>query len=302
MTGKFIEIYDPKKRNEIVEENLRLRKKLKNRSEEQENTQNEIEQTRVELFKPIIESNQKLQNEMIEDRNKIINTLNSFNQLKIEEKQAEKQEVLAIEPKKSDNLVVSNLIANYLKDTTNRSNAGYSIRYNSEKDCYTIGNKVIEIEDNQLKIDDKIYNATNGLLELLLKKSPNLTLISEDDKHFYKQILDDSNAIYQGFNSNSKRLNANSSEIWKFIKNELLNSKSEEKIDNSNKALPSDPNELTKMLQQSITSYKSGKDKEIEPPDLKDEHNKIKAILDELVKIKKIKKEELEVIYENIGF
>lgn len=26
---KFIEIYDPKKRNEIVEENLRLRKKLK---------------------------------------------------------------------------------------------------------------------------------------------------------------------------------------------------------------------------------------------------------------------------------
>jgi hypothetical protein len=72
MIIKFIEIYDPKKRNEIVEENLRLRKKLKNRSEEQEYTQNEIEQNRVELSKPIIESNQKLQNEMIETRLLII--------------------------------------------------------------------------------------------------------------------------------------------------------------------------------------------------------------------------------------
>src|SRR4051812_997119 len=136
MTAKFIEIYDPKKRNEIVEENLRLRKKLRNRSEEQVSTQNEIEQTRVELFKPIIESNQKLQNEMIEDRNKIIGiianteaTLNSFNQLKIEEKEDEKQEKLYEKP---NVLAMSNLIANYLKDTTNRSNAGYSIRYDSE--------------------------------------------------------------------------------------------------------------------------------------------------------------------------
>lgn len=61
---------------------------------------------------------------------------------------------LSIEPKKSEdpsdratdsNLIVSNLIANYLKDLSNRPNAGYSIRYDSEKDCYTIGNKWLKL-------------------------------------------------------------------------------------------------------------------------------------------------------------
>ena len=79
MTNKFVEIYDPKKRNQIVEEYPRLRKKLKNRDKEQQNTLRSNGHNRVELLKPITEamheSNQKLQNEMIEDRNKIINTL-----------------------------------------------------------------------------------------------------------------------------------------------------------------------------------------------------------------------------------
>ena len=72
---------------------------------------------------------------------------------------------MAIELKKSEdrvagsNLIVSNLIANYLKDLSNKSNAGYSIRYDPEKDCYTIGNKMIEINNNKLTINGKIYNA-----------------------------------------------------------------------------------------------------------------------------------------------
>ena len=311
---KFIEIYDPKKRNEIIEENLRLRKKLQNKYEGHQITQNEIEENRVELFKPIIESNQILQNELIEDRNKIIETLrkassasetlNNFNQLKIEDKPIEKQsldndrrESLAIEEKKSKDLVVSKLIANYLKDTTNRSNAGYSIRYDSEKNCYSIGNKVVEIENNNLKITDKIYNATNGLLELLLKKSPNFTLISDTDKQFYKEILMDSNGIHYGFDSNNKRYNSDRSEKWKFIKNELFVTSNEinQKTGSSLNVefLPSDPNSLVEMLQLSIASYQAGN---------KNEYNKINCILDELVKIKTIKKRQLKTIYKNIGF
>ena len=133
----------------------------------------------IELFKPIIDSNQKLQNEIIEDRNKLIETLNNFNKLKISSNKTEEPKIetsekqLAIEPKKSENLIVSNLIANYLQDLTNKSNAGYSIKY-PENSTYTIGNKIIVIGNNNLKIDSVVYNATSGLMELLLKKSPNL--------------------------------------------------------------------------------------------------------------------------------
>ena len=293
---RFVEIYDPKKRNEIIEENLRLRKKLQNKYEEQENTQNETEQDRLELFKPIIDSNQKLQNELIEDRNKIIETLNSFNQLKIEDKPAEKK--LAIEApsdsRKHDlrELKVSNLIANYLQDLTNRSNAGYSLKYDSENSCYTIGNKVVEIDSNNFKIADKNYNATKGLLELLLKKSPNFTVISDSDKQLYKQILDDSRAIYQGFDLKTKRMNSDCTEKWNFIKNELF---APPKTGSSLNVefLPSDANSLVEMLQLSIASYQAGN---------KNECNKINCILDELVKIKTIKKWQLKNIYKNLGF
>jgi hypothetical protein len=127
--SKFIEIYDPKKRNEIIEENLRLRNKLKNKFEEQDNIQNKVENNRIELFKPIIESNKKIQNEFNKDRNKIIATLNNF---KIEDSTVKKQ--LAIENNPISNIIVSSIIANYLKDLRDRSNAGYSIKYNSEKD------------------------------------------------------------------------------------------------------------------------------------------------------------------------
>ena len=77
---------------------------------------------------------------------------------------------------------MSNLIANYLHDSTNKSNAGYSIKYHPENNAYTIGNKIVVIGNNNLKIDGVVYNATSGLMELLLKKSPNLNIVSESDK------------------------------------------------------------------------------------------------------------------------
>ena len=71
----------------------------------------------------------------------------------------------------------------------------------------------------------KNYNATKGLMELLLKKSPNSIHVTDEDIKCYKQILDDSNAIYQGFDSTQKRLNSDASNKWKFIKEQIFNKK-----------------------------------------------------------------------------
>jgi hypothetical protein len=289
MATKFIEIYDPNKRNQIIEENLKLRKKLKNKFDEQGELQNQVIQSRQELFKPIIESNEKTQNQLVKDRDKIVDVLNNFNQLQVTEKPTEKQQ-LAIEPKQNENITVSNLIANYLQDLTNRSNAGYSILYDSENKCYTIGDQIVEIDNNSLKIYGKVYNATNGLLELLTKKSLNLTLITDEDKKFYKQILDDSNAIYRNFDSTQKYLNSNSSDMWKFIKSEYLTKKgsSLQRV----QILPSNGNSLIEQLQLSLASYKAGNN---------GEYNKINAIIDELLKIKVFKKRDLTYVYKTIG-
>ena len=231
MATRFYEIYDPKRRNEIIEENLRLKKKLKNRAEEQENLKNEVEQKRVELFKPIIESNQKIQNEMVEERKEIIDTLSNFNRLQILDTGSSPSQPIerhAIEYRENV-ITVSKLIAQYLQNALhdpNTSYAGYSIRRDKENHRYTMGNKVVEFDNNDIKIGNQNYNATTGLLELLLKKKPNFVLITDEDKQNYFRILDDSNGVYQGFDpSTSNRLNSGPSEKWKFIRTEYLKEK-----------------------------------------------------------------------------
>lgn len=143
--------------------------------------------------------------------------------MKIKDKQV-LPEQLAIEPKQHEFKYVSKLIADYIQDLTNRSFAGYSIRYDSENKTTNIGNKVIEFDNNNIKIADKIYNATGGLMELLLKKTPNFSIITDVDKQSYKQILDDSDAIYQKFDSTQNKLNTDRSHKWKFISEELYGS------------------------------------------------------------------------------
>ena len=150
MVVNFIEIYDSKKRNEIITENLRIRKKLKNKFDSEEELKYETENTRKEIFKPIIESNQKIQKEIIEDHNKIVDVLNNFNEMKIkkepiEESIEEPDEYQSIdkadsdESKEENNKNVSNLIIDYLKNSTDRSKAGYSIRYDTENQaCHLI--------------------------------------------------------------------------------------------------------------------------------------------------------------------
>ena len=71
----MIEIYDPKLRNQIVEENLRLRKNLKNKFDSTANLKIETEQQQKEFFKPVTEliNNRESTENSKNDQNKIWN-------------------------------------------------------------------------------------------------------------------------------------------------------------------------------------------------------------------------------------
>ncbi|CAP33455.1 Protein CBG15089 [Caenorhabditis briggsae] len=178
-------------------------------------------------------------------------------------------------------ITVSKIIASYLQDDKEKSNAGYSLRYNKDSNQYTIGNKVVKFENNNIKINNVDYEATEGLMELLTKKSPNLVLISDYEKKSYQQILLCSDACYQGFDKNApnKRFNSDPSDKWKFIREHYfiksISSVSEKSVTGSSvDFLPSNVNSLIDMLRLSIGSYKAGN---------KNEYNKIHRILDELL-------------------
>lgn len=86
-------------------------------------------------------------------------------------------------------------------------NEPFGIR--SENKILLMGNSVVSFskidslnndDEILIKIDNKSYNLTPGLKELLLRKKPDLKLISSKDKLVYKDILHYTNAHKRDFN------------------------------------------------------------------------------------------------------
>jgi hypothetical protein len=73
-----------------------------------------------------------------------------------------------------------------------------------------------------MEIAGSKYEAIQGLMELLTKKDPDTELCIKEDFDDYKEIILNSNALYQGFEPSSKRLNTDPSKKWKLIKNKLF--------------------------------------------------------------------------------
>jgi hypothetical protein len=281
----FLSIDDPKKRDQIVEDFLKTRKIIKHNFEQEKQLNMGFKEETEKLFKPITESISE-QNIVHKKELNVLGDKLTHNQGKIYQKINPTPAITV--PK---TLSVSKLIQTYLSDNYDRSNAGYSIRYNPSNNSYSIGNSPIMFDNNVMEIAGKKYNATEGLMELLTKKDPNSELCIEEDYEDYKEILEKTNAIYQGFNRESNKVNSDKSEKWKLIKTLFshLFKKSGGKLNTT--FLPSDPKSLVDQLQLSLASYTAGNN---------GEYNKINAILDELVKQKILTKNDYIKIHRNV--
>jgi hypothetical protein len=269
----FLRIDDSKKRDKIVEDFLKTRKNIKQNFEQDKLSNIGFREETQKLFKPITESITEQKTSIldkIEDQNVILKKL----------------------PTMTSGL--SELIKDYLSDPNDRSNAGYSIRYDATNKQYTIGNSVINFDYNVMEIAGKRYKATRGLMELLTKKDPDTDQIIEEEYGDYKTILWDTKALYHNFDPSTNRVYSDRSEKWKIIRNELfpnLFKKTGGKLSDKNVIfLPSDPISLIDQLQLSIASYTAGNN---------GEYNKIYSILDQLLKQKIITKNNYLKIMKN---
>src|SRR5436190_15952409 len=85
-------------------------------------------------------------------------------------------------------ITIGNIARAYLSHSLKKENEAdhtYGLRYDNV--AYKIGNKVVEIKDDDIIIGDVLYKGTQGLWELItLKKPKEYTL---DDLNTYKTIL-----------------------------------------------------------------------------------------------------------------
>lgn len=71
-----------------------------------------------------------------------------------------------------------------------------------ERGKLMMGTERVAIQDNIIAVGSRKYKLTSGLRELLFKKVPDLSLLQQDDRNNYKQMLLDTNAHRRDYDIN----------------------------------------------------------------------------------------------------
>ena len=283
----FIKVKDPRKREELIRDFIETRKRIKDNFIARKVGEAEYQTGLTKLFKPVTET-QKTTTKEITDAQKA--TAEKFTQelLPIKEGIEELPTKLfrkifpSIEFKASDIINFGPLAVDALLQAFTKKNIDLSYGIYAIDGKFKIGDKFITIEDNDIKVDDKIFEGTPGFWELVTSKNPNPEYYTEEDLSKYQQLVILTNTAYRSNNPNNNNPKSSSSPKWKKIIKPIWKAiKEQEDEDDPQpgtsgsglKILPSDPNALINRFDLLFSSKKAGHT---------GVRNEIVAILDEL--------------------
>ena len=288
----FIKVKDPRKREELVRDFIETRKRIKDNFIARKVGEAEYQTGLTKLFKPVTET-QKATTKEITDAQKA--TAEKFTQelLPIKEGIEELPTKLfrkifpSIEFKASDIVNFGPLAVYALLQAFTKKNIDLSYGIYAIDGKFKIGDKFITIEDNDIKVDDKIFEGTKGFWELVTSKNPKPVNYTEEDLNKYQQLVILTNTAYRNNNPNQNYPKSSSSPKWnQLIKPVWLaiqEQKDEEEPEDDDpqpgtsgsglKILPSDPNALINRFDLLFSSQKAGHT---------GVRNEIVSILDEL--------------------
>ena len=293
----FIKVKEPRKREELIKDFIETRKRIKDNFVAKKVGEAEYQTGLTKLFKPVTET-QKTTTKAITEAQKA--TAEKFTQelLPIKEGIEELPTKLfrkvfpSIELKPDDIMNLGPLAVNALLQIFTKKNIDLSFGLYTQEGKFKIGNKEVNIEDNNIKVDDIIFEGTPGFWELVTSKNPeNYT---KEDLEKYRQLLLLTNTIYRGNNPDNNNPKSSKSSKWKNIIKpiweQIKKQKEEEEEEYEEyeepatipftptsgtglKILPSDPNALIDRFDLLFSSQKAGHT---------GVRNEIVSILDEL--------------------
>ena len=297
----FIKVKDPRKREELIRDFIETRKRIKDNFIAKKVGEAEYQTGLTKLFKPVTETQKATAKEITEAQK---TTAEKFTQelLPIKEGIEELPTKLfrkvfpSIELKASDIMNLGPLAVNALLQAFTKKNIDLAFGLYAQQGKFKIGNKEVNIEDNDIKVDDTIFEGTSGFWELVTSKNPNPENYTEEDLDKYRQLLLLTNTIYRDNNPDNNNPKSSKSLKWKNIIKpiweQIKKQKEEEEEEETEetyvvpasipftptkgtglKILPSDPNALINRFDLLFSSKKAGHT---------GVRNEIVSILDEL--------------------
>ena len=281
----FIKVKDPRKREELIRDFIETRKRIKDNFIAKKVGEAEYQTGLTKLFKPVTETQKATAKE----------TAEKFTQelLPIKEGIEELPTKLfrkvfpSIELKASDIMNLGPLAVNALLQAFTKKNIDLAFGLYAQEGKFKIGNKEVNIEDNDINVDDIIFEGTPGFWELITSKNPENYTGEDLDK--YRQLLLLTNAVYRDNNPDNNNPKSSKSPKWKNIIKPIweqikIQKEEEEEYEEEYeepatkgtglpKILPSDPNALIDRFDLLFSSKKAGHT---------GVRNEIVSILDEL--------------------
>ena len=282
----FIKVTDPRKREELIKDFLETRKRIKDNFIARKVGEIEYQTGLTKLFKPVTET-QKATTKEITDAQKA--TAEKFTQelLPIKEGIEKLPTKLfrkifpSIEFKASDIINFGPLAVNSLLEAFTKKSIDFSFGIYTKDGKFKIGDKKINIEDNDIMVLDdkdnilKTFEGTPGFWELITSKEPKPEKYTKEDLSKYQQLVILTNTAYQQNNPKLNKPKSNKSYKWKNIISPIWEAIKEQEykefeepddpqpgtsgvIPGSGLFLPSDPNALIDRFDLLFSSKKAG--------------------------------------------
>ena len=267
----FLKITDPAKRDLIVAEFLKTKKNI------QQNFLNEklgdigLQQELTKFYKPIVDS----QSAISKEQNALLSTIkensaatsNALQALpasissSIKAIQASQQPAIEAYEDPTEavkTFQLGELATKYfLQYVSNEKLADTTFGIHSKDEVLHIGNSPISIEGDDITVGNKTYKGTPGLWELMTRKKPNKTIIKQNDRDDYDEILVSSGALYTEKNPNKPK-SSRSSKYNEIIKPIISRLKGRPTTGEGVVVIPQDHNALVEMLSLRLASFQAG--------------------------------------------
>ena len=285
----FIKVKDPRKREELIRDFIETRKRIKDNFVARKVGEAEYQTGLTKLFKPVTETQKATAKEITEAQKATAEKFTS-ELLPIKEGIEELPTKLfrkifpSIELKASDIMNLGPLAVNALLQAfTKKKNIDLSFGLYAKNGNFYIGSKPVTIDDNDIKVDDIIFEGTPGFWELVTSKDPKPENYTEEDLEKYRQLVLLTNTAFRDNNPKNNNPKSGRSPKWKNIisliweqikkQKEEYEEFEEETEGEGLKILPSDPNALIDRFDLLFSSKKAGHT---------GVRNEIVSILDEL--------------------
>ena len=280
----FIKIKDPRRREELIKDLIETRKRIKDNFIARKVGEIEYQTGLTKLFKPVTETQKATTKEITEAQKATAEKFTS-ELLPIKEGIEELPTKLfrkifpSIEIKASDIINFGPLAVDALLQAFTKNNIDLTYGIYAKDGKFKIGSKEANIEDNDIKVDDIIFEGTKGFWELVTSKDPKPENYNNEDLSKYQRLVILTNTAYQNNNPNQNKPKSSVSKKWKNIIKpiwEAIKQQKEEEYKEYEeftdegtdpqpstsgtglKILPSDPNALIDRFDLLFSSKKAG--------------------------------------------